>query len=755
MSFIPNALKRSIVVAPAAPVAPPMESAPTTSGGSGGGFDFSGTGSVFTTVPGTSSAFAAVSPPVPSVTPSSASLAADPSVLDAAGQSLVAGLTHAQFLAVQARLHTRLARVIYRAMSVRDVVLEAISAAIAATPNSSASSASASDVSVSLPRLRQEFRDLFKSLLALPSGCTRAAADADSIGIVESRCVSLLEPRLQAHTRLDLYSLKAVFESTMDWVREMEEVGQNAGGGGEDAHPTESKPASKFVCLELRKVTLQHEKSFLSALHSKLVNELTSAMERDSWERIDVPRVYQELIDSSWTRRPEGLKYGNSATAQRRSTGGGGGGKEHRDRAGGVEELEELTTAATYLFIETTTENGGSNPSGAANGDPATTGNPSASSSSSSTSFARYPVTSSTLALLNLLSFYCDCSLQLKGVSSDILKSLVQLLTLFTSRSMQLILGAGAVQVNPEVKVITSKHLAITAQCLSLVTTQLPPIRQLLKASFPEKHHAQLHRDIERVRADFGDHLKELLCKLDAMAQEVCESTTKGAVQWIKREEDILAMQKSRAAAVASGGGAAVLQNSTVNDLPTLFKLSSRLLAQTEALYNVVAEFLQPNQRHEVMGRIAKGYAEKFARYFNSPSGVVASALQADTSRVKLAKRMEATLDKFKLWLAPTEFADMEAQLRVFLSPSAAPTPAPTMAAAPVVVAPTPSTPTPTTVEAAPTPATVATEAILPAAGEVVASVPPVDVAAPKAVPPAAPSVFEVGEGASSPSELP
>jgi hypothetical protein len=164
---------------------------------------------------------------------------------------------------------------------------------------------------------------------------------------------------------------------------------------------------------------------------------------------------------------------------------------------------------------------------------------------------------------------------------------------------------------------------------------------------------------------------------MEAMATDVCEQTCKASVAWIKREEEIAAAATAtvKPSAASAGGGAGAASSPSpapTNSLPSLFKQSSRLLTQTDALYQVVHELVQPSQRADLMGSIARQYARLFHAYFNSASGggIVASQLSSTVLRNKLSKRMEATLDKCQAWLAPQDHAIMKQQLSVFSRPA-------------------------------------------------------------------------------------
>lgn len=648
-SWVPNALRRAgstvssstaITAAPEQPPTAPAEgdftgaaSSPPASASAAGLTASSSLGSLSAQASGTQ----------PEPSPPAAGVAAVNPVAQLV--SLVSSFSHGAFLRFQTRLHARILRLIYRAVGVRQGVLDAVAMiSDTNTKENAAGNAAATATapvqmhSISPERLQREFTDLFRGLIC------QSKDGGPEAGCIEHLCTRLIEPRAAAHAALGLGPLKQLVECTMEFVREAESVAGSP-------------------CMELRRVLLAHEKAFLAAFHTRLVGELTAALERDLWERVDVPRAFQVLVDSQFMRRTRGLRPPGSDGAHNAA---GSGTWADAEEDEGEEDEESGATAATYLFIENDSSTAAT---AAASADAVVDG-------MAPSPYAKYPVTSSVLTLLHLLSQYCQCASQLKGVSLDILSRVVELLTIFNSRSVQLILGAGAMHLNPAIRSITSKQLALTTQCLALLLTQLPVLRATLAAHFPPKFHAQLHRDLERVRKDYTDHLGELLAKLRSMAMEVAEASCRGSVLWIKREEEIAALAASASAPSkqATGAPPAAVAAPT-NTLPSLFKQSSRLLTQTDALYQVVQEVLQPDQRAQLMGDIARGYVRVFHAHFNTASGggIVAGQLSSGVLRSKLSKRVEATLERFRAWISPQEFAAMKQELAIYIiQPSAA-----------------------------------------------------------------------------------
>nr|CAB3267649.1 vacuolar protein sorting-associated protein 54 [Phallusia mammillata] len=137
----------------------------------------------------------------------------------------------------------------------------------------------------------------------------------------------------------------------------------------------------------------------------------------------------------------------------------------------------------------------------------------------------QYIVVGTVLILLKMVSEYCKCSDDLPSSTSDLVHRLRDLLTLFNSRTCQLVLGAGALQL-VGLKTITTKNLALASRCLQLILHCLPSIRshfevKIMKQSnlqsssatgngnLPPKHKSVL-RHFDHVTKDYQDHVTEI-----------------------------------------------------------------------------------------------------------------------------------------------------------------------------------------------------------------------------------------------------
>uniref|UniRef100_A0A667XK49 Vacuolar protein sorting-associated protein 54 n=1 Tax=Myripristis murdjan TaxID=586833 RepID=A0A667XK49_9TELE len=95
------------------------------------------------------------------------------------------------------------------------------------------------------------------------------------------------------------------------------------------------------------------------------------------------------------------------------------------------------------------------------------------------------------------------------------------LLQHFNSRSCQLVLGAGALQV-VGLKTITTKNLALASRCLQLVVHYIPVIRAHFETKLQPKQYSVL-RHFDHITKDYNDHIAEISAKLVAIMDSLFE----------------------------------------------------------------------------------------------------------------------------------------------------------------------------------------------------------------------------------------
>uniref|UniRef100_A0AAX7U6I5 Vacuolar protein sorting-associated protein 54 n=1 Tax=Astatotilapia calliptera TaxID=8154 RepID=A0AAX7U6I5_ASTCA len=125
------------------------------------------------------------------------------------------------------------------------------------------------------------------------------------------------------------------------------------------------------------------------------------------------------------------------------------------------------------------------------------------------------------LLLIRIFLEYCQCVNDIPSISTDMLTRLADLLKHFNSRSCQLVLGAGALQI-VGLKTITTKNLALASRCLQLVVHYIPIIRAHFETKLQPKQFSVL-RHFDHITKDYNDHIAEISAKLVAIMDSLFE----------------------------------------------------------------------------------------------------------------------------------------------------------------------------------------------------------------------------------------
>eukprot|EP00850_Spirogloea_muscicola_P016997 SM000142S00511 [mRNA] locus=s142:81828:87360:+ [translate_table: standard] len=131
----------------------------------------------------------------------------------------------------------------------------------------------------------------------------------------------------------------------------------------------------------------------------------------------------------------------------------------------------------------------------------------------------KYHVVECSVLLATLLQENLHMAEALPAMAMEVVHRVAELLKLFNSRTCQLVLGAGAMQVSG-LKSITAKHLALASQSISLYYAIIPDIRRLLALHIPEARQGLLLTEIDHVCQDYRVHRDEIHSKLVAIMKE-------------------------------------------------------------------------------------------------------------------------------------------------------------------------------------------------------------------------------------------
>lgn len=194
---------------------------------------------------------------------------------------------------------------------------------------------------------------------------------------------------------------------------------------------------------------------FVSRFHEERRTKLSLLLDNERWKQADVPAEFQDLVDS--------IADGKIALPEKKPA------------------ATEERKPAEVLVVEG----------------------------------HQYAVVGTVLLLIRIILEYCQCVDSIPSVTTDMLTRLADLLKYFNSRSCQLVLGAGALQV-VGLKTITTKNLALSSRCLQLIVHYIPVVRAHFAARLPPKQWSML-RHFDHITKDYHDHIAEISAKLVAI----------------------------------------------------------------------------------------------------------------------------------------------------------------------------------------------------------------------------------------------
>jgi len=146
-----------------------------------------------------------------------------------------------------------------------------------------------------------------------------------------------------------------------------------------------------------------------------------------------------------------------------------------------------------------------------------------------------YRVPMSLLQLLKELTEYMHCADQLPALCTDILQRTIDILAHYNTRTCQLVLGAGAMNL-AGLKSITARHLVLASQCLSVMLVCIPLIREYLSGYMSSRHEVLLVR-FDAVAKDYLEHRSQIHSKIVSIFKERIDFHSKAAVSASSQEE--------------------------------------------------------------------------------------------------------------------------------------------------------------------------------------------------------------------------
>ncbi|KAK5950174.1 hypothetical protein OHC33_008889 [Knufia fluminis] len=125
----------------------------------------------------------------------------------------------------------------------------------------------------------------------------------------------------------------------------------------------------------------------------------------------------------------------------------------------------------------------------------------------------RYILPASPIALMKTIESVEATTVGMPGMGQELAQTLLDCLRQFNSRTLQLILGAGATR-TAGLKNITTKHLALSSQSLSFVIALMPYVREFFRRYLPQNTANQTMQEFDKIKRSFQEHQNSIHDKL-------------------------------------------------------------------------------------------------------------------------------------------------------------------------------------------------------------------------------------------------
>ncbi|XP_040379050.1 vacuolar protein sorting-associated protein 54, chloroplastic [Oryza brachyantha] len=308
-----------------------------------------------------------------------------------------------------------------------------------------------------------------------------AACDA-----AHGRWAKLLGVRAALHPKLRLQEFLIIYNITEEFVAASEKIGGRLG-------------------YNIRGIVQQQSKQFVDYQHTVRMTKIKAVLDQETWVAVDVPEEFQAivLLLSSTYSSANGMEMPSTDDNSKLS--------EHQAMQEPVNSSENNTDNGNVVH-----ENKAESTSQTEN---SVVGHVRSTQQTIVHGGIGYHMVNCGLILLKMLSEYIDISKCLPSLSFEVVQRVVEILKLFNTRTCQLVLGAGAMQVSG-LKSITSKHLALASQIISFIHSLIPDIRRVLFLKIPEARKQLLMSELDRVTQDYKTHRDEIHTKLVQIMRE-------------------------------------------------------------------------------------------------------------------------------------------------------------------------------------------------------------------------------------------
>ncbi|ETW00489.1 hypothetical protein H310_07104 [Aphanomyces invadans] len=131
---------------------------------------------------------------------------------------------------------------------------------------------------------------------------------------------------------------------------------------------------------------------------------------------------------------------------------------------------------------------------------------------------ASFRVVWSVLFAMEIVMNYLSLAVNFPVLATDVLQRTTEILRLYNSRTTQLVLGAGAMQV-AHLKSISAKHLGLASQSLEVIVAFIPHIKFQLAALLTQRQKLLLD-ELDKVLQDYVEHNDKIFGKFISIVED-------------------------------------------------------------------------------------------------------------------------------------------------------------------------------------------------------------------------------------------
>ncbi|XP_010439706.1 PREDICTED: vacuolar protein sorting-associated protein 54, chloroplastic isoform X3 [Camelina sativa] len=296
--------------------------------------------------------------------------------------------------------------------------------------------------------------------------------------VTHARWAKLLGVRALLHPKLKLQEFMSIYDLTQEFITSTEKIGGRLGSS-------------------IRGTLQSQAKAFVDSQHEARMTKLKAVLDQETWDEIDVPEEFQSIISSL---------FASQELISRKVD------ADHKTYHSPAVNDSQVKSTVAPVSLERSKAGVSSVPNNQSN-------QKAHGKSNLLYQGVGYHMVNCGLILLKMLAEYIDMNHSLPALSSEVAFRVAEVLRFFNTRTCQLVLGAGAMQVSG-LKSIKAKHLALASQVIDFTYTIILETRRILFSKVPETRKPMLSVEFDKVAQDYRIHRDEIYTKLVQIMRE-------------------------------------------------------------------------------------------------------------------------------------------------------------------------------------------------------------------------------------------